>query len=219
MSSSADRRRPRVAGQRRRPGPPATPAVPDDVTPVPDDVTPVPDDVTPAPDDVTPARRRLRGVPRGLRLPAAALALSLLALAAVAGVSVGDPAARERDSRAATAAARTALEQLLSYDHETIATTVDTNGALLTGGFRQEYASTMRTRIAPLAQQEKAVVRARTYEAGVVSRSADEVVVQVFLNQARTAAGQDQPAIDQNRVIATMRRVDGRWLVARLSAY
>jgi phospholipid/cholesterol/gamma-HCH transport system ATP-binding protein len=28
-----------------------------------------------------------------------------------------------------------------------------------------------------------------------------------------------EPSVDQNRVIATMQRVEGRWLVARLSAY
>jgi Mce-associated membrane protein len=62
-------------------------------------------------------------------------------------------------------------------------------------------------------------VRARTYEAGVMSQGADTVTVQLFVNQAKTAQGQEQPSVDQNRVIATMRRVDGRWLVARLAAY
>jgi Mce-associated membrane protein len=90
---------------------------------------------------------------------------------------------------------------------------------LKTGPFKQEYATTMHTTIAPVAETTKSVVRARTYEAGVMSQGDDTVTVQLFLNQARTAEGQDQPSVDQNRVIATMQRVEGRWLVARLSAY
>jgi Mce-associated membrane protein len=52
-----------------------------------------------------------------------------------------------------------------------------------------------------------------------MSQGEDTVTVQLFVTQARTAQGQEQPSVDQNRVIATMRRVDGRWLVARLAAY
>ena len=129
------------------------------------------------------------------------------------------PGARERDARAATAAARVDLEQLLSYDHQTIAAQAAQNAALLTGPFRQEYATTMARTIAPVAQKTEAVVRARTYEAGVMRRSGDTVTVQLFVNQAKTAQGQAQPSVDQNRVIATLQRVNGRWLVAGLSAY
>lgn len=172
-----------------------------------------------APDAGGPPHRGGYRWRRDLVAPAVALVLSLVALAVVGGVSLADPGARERDARAATAAARVDLEQLLSYDHQTIAAQVAQNAALLTGPFRDEYATTMRTTIAPVAQKTKSVVRARTYEAGVVSQEADTVTVQLFVNQAKTAQGQEQPSVDQNRVIATMRRVDGRWLVARLAAY
>jgi Mce-associated membrane protein len=134
-------------------------------------------------------------------------------------VSLGDHGARERDARAATAAARSALEQLLSYDAATVSAQAGRNAALLTGPFRTEYGTTMTSRIVPLAQKQRAVVRARAYDAGVMSQTDDTVRVQVFLNQARTTPGQKTPAVDQNRVIATMQRVGGRWLVAGLEAY
>ena len=275
MSSSDDRRRPRVAGHRRRAtrpaatppevdaepltGPdagaePAVEAVPDavhtgapevataPVEGVPDavdatdadttdaDTTDADDtdaDTTTAPldDDDTgeaPASAGRRGghrLRRDLLAPVVALVLALAALAVVGWVSLEDQGARQRDARAATAAARADLEQLLSYDHRTIATQATQNTALLTGAFKDEYATTMRTRIAPVAEKEQAVVRARTYEAGVMSQGEDTVTVQVFLNQAKTAKDQEQPSVDQNRVIATMQRVDGRWLLAKLSAY
>ena len=77
----------------------------------------------------------------------------------------------------------------------------------------------MTRTILPLAQKEKAVVRARSYEAGVMAQTSDTVTVQVFLNQAKTSAAQEQPSVDQNRVIATMQRVGERWLIARLEAF
>lgn len=159
------------------------------------------------------------GVPRALRVPLAALALALVLLAVVASVSLGDPGARDRDARAATAAARADLEQLLSYDHTTLEQQAAANAALLTGSFKAEYAATMSRTILPLATEEKAVVRARSYEAGVMDQTEDTVRVQVFVNQAKTSAKQEQPSVDQNRVIATMQRVDDRWLIARLEAF
>ncbi len=160
-----------------------------------------------------------RGVPTALIAPLVALVVALALLAGVAAVTLGDTGARGRDARAATAAARADLEQLLSYDHQTLEKQAASNAELLTGAFRDEYATTMRTTILPVATQEKAVVRARTYEAGVMAQTDDTVTVQVFLNQAKTSEGQEQPSVDQNRVIATMQRVGQRWLIARLEAY
>ncbi len=212
MSSSDDRRRPRVAGQRRRPRP--LEQGPDEQAPAAPVAQPVPGAEDAA--DAGPPRRRLAPA---LRAPLAALAAALVLLAAVAAVSLGDPGARDRDARAATAAARADLEQLLSYDHQTLERQAAANGALLTGAFKTEYASTMTRTILPLAQKEKAVVRARSYEAGVMAQTTDTVTVQVFLNQAKTSATQEQPSVDQNRVIATMQRVGERWLIARLEAF
>ncbi|WP_392543056.1 hypothetical protein [Oryzobacter telluris] len=240
MSSSDDRRRPRVAGHRRRPRQveretttaPGADAPADDLTPA---TAPAPTEAPPATaqteptavttdgpgtdtDDDEQAVER-RGVPRPLLAPLVALVASLALLAGVAAVSLQDPGAADRDARAATAAARADLEQLLSYDHQTLEKQAASNAALLTGSFRDEYANTMRTTILPVATKEKAVVRARTYEAGVMAQTADTVTVQVFLNQAKTSEGQEQPSVDQNRVIATMQRVGERWLIARLVAY
>lgn len=221
MSSSDDRRRPRVAGHRRRARPAEDARHP--LTPV-EEEAPVVEHSAPAPDvdedaaDAADAPSR-RGVPRALRAPLAALAVALVLLAVVAAVSLGDPGARDRDARAATAAARADLEQLLSYDHTTLEQQAAANAALLTGSFKAEYAATMSRTILPLATEEKAVVRARSYEAGVMDQTEDTVRVQVFVNQAKTSAKQEQPSVDQNRVIATMQRVGDRWLIARLEAF
>lgn len=168
------------------------------------------------PDEGAERRGRL---PAGAAAPLTLLVLALVAFALVLTVSLRDPGARERDARAATAAARTSLEQLLSYSYKTLDAQAQRNAGLLTGSFRTEYATTMASTIAPVAEKQKVTVQARSYEAGVMGQTPDTVTVQVFLNQAKTAEGEEQPSVDQNRVIATMRKVDGRWLVEQLSAY
>lgn len=216
MSSSDERGRPRVAGQRRRHGRPATEPVQPREDAETEEVTGPEEEAGPEEETGSGARRRL---PAGAGRPLAALVVALAAFGLVLAVSLPDPHARERDARAATAAARTSLEQLLSYSYQTLDAQTQANAELLTGSFRAEYAQTMKSTIAPIAEKDEVVVRARTYEAGVMGQTPDTVTVQVFLNQAKTSAGQDQPSVDQNRVIATMRRVDGRWLVEKLSAY
>ena len=159
------------------------------------------------------------GKSSALRLPAIALAVCLVLLATVLVVTRHDPGERPRAAAAATATARSTLEQALSYNYATMAQQVPATQALLTGSFKQEFADTMTKTIVPLAQKDKTVVKARVYEAGVMSQTDDTVTVQAFVNQAKTSDAQKEPSIDQNRVIATMSRVGNRWLVSGLKAY
>lgn len=216
MSSSDDRRRPRVAGQRRRHG--RAVGVEPEASPQVSAAPRARDEDVPEAVGVEPGAPRTLTV-RDLSVPLAALVVALLAFALVAALGLRDHTARDRDARTATAAATAALEQLLSYDYRTLSAQAQQNSALLTGQFRTEYAETMEQTIAPVAQEEKAVVQARSYEAGVMGQTPDTVTVQVFVNQAKTAEGEEQPSIDQNRVIATMKRVQDRWLIEQLSAF
>ncbi|GGB73837.1 hypothetical protein N798_05830 [Knoellia flava TL1] len=232
MSSSANRR-PRVAGQRRRPARPDGPGLDPATTPVEQDESveldePVAqeesidqdesvDGATDNSTETSEAPEPTRG--RRILVPALALALSLALLTAVLLVTRHDPEQRSRDASAARATARSTLEQVLSYNHETMTQQIPANQALLTGKFKDEFAATMTKTIVPLAQKDRTVVKARAYEVGVMSQTEDTVVVQAFVNQARTSDTQKEPSIDQNRVIATMTHVGNRWLVSALKAY
>ena len=65
----------------------------------------------------------------------------------------------------------------------------------------------------------RAALAARTADAP--GRPFDDTTVRVmaFVNQATTTTAQPTPQIDQNRVIATMKKVGDRWLVSGLEAY
>lgn len=254
MSSSANRR-PRVAGQRRRPvreddalvgddqnldaesepGEESIPEVDADVVtedPTADDTGALDagalDQANPAVDpdeadgeahDDVDEEGTTGDSTRSLLLPAIAFAVCLALLATVLFVTRADPGERPRAASAATATARSTLEQILSYNYSTMAQQLPASQALLTGTFRQEFGETMTKTIVPLAEKDKTVVKARVYEAGVMKQSGNSVTVQAFVNQARTSDTQKEPSIDQNRVIATMTKSGDRWLVSALKAY
>ena len=58
------------------------------------------------------------------------------------------------------------------------------------------------------------------WQARVAAAKAEgRVKVLAFVNQATVGADEKQPAIDQNRVIATLTRVGDRWLVSDVQAF
>ena len=219
--------------------PAATPASPDTsaATPTTSSDTPVAaaSPSTPAP-DASPARARVipprdaapvketdRRPAPGWARPAAwgALALALVALVVslLLWVEAGRAADRSNGTRAATSAARTAVESMLSYDYKTFDEHTKAVDALLTGSFRAEFDKGTTESVKPLAVQNQAVVQARAGEVGVMSASDNTVRVLAFVNQSTTSAKLDRPQVDQNRVILTMSKVEGRWLVSKVEAF
>ncbi|MGZ4436551.1 MAG: hypothetical protein ACXVYY_11610 [Oryzihumus sp.] len=248
MTSSANRpARRRVAGERsrQRTAAPAAPVVdgqPVDTTPVttPAGPTTPPEAPTAAPAADGPAAAPSTRVippraakpeeatappreasPRARLLAWAGLGLSLVALAVslLLWVESGRAADRRDGTRAATAAARTAVETMLSYDYKTFDQHTAQVDALLTGAFRTEFDNGTKQSVKPLAVANQAVVQARASEVGVMSASDNTVRVLAFVNQATTSAKLDRPQVDQNRVILTMSLVDGRWLVSKVEAF
>lgn len=166
----------------------------------------------------TPARRSKR-----LWIPAVAVATAL-ALLAAALVYALRPTVSDADRTAAVGSARTTLETLLSYSGASFDKHVDEVLPQLASPFKDQFTKVAATDIKPMAVKNEATVQAKVYEAGVMDASGDggegtTVRVMAFVNQATTTKAQPAPAIDQNRVIATMRKTGDRWLVSDLSAY
>jgi len=183
------------------------------------DVTPVPAgavDASEVSDASTPRRRRLWPA-----ATAAALALALLATTLVLSLR---PSVSDADRGAAVGSARTTLESLLSYTGTTFDQHVAQVTPQLASPFREQFAKVATADIKPMAVKNGATVQAKVYDAGVMDTTGDggegtTVRVMAFVNQATTTKASTTPAIDQNRVIATMRKVGERWLVSDLSAF
>jgi Mce-associated membrane protein len=155
-----------------------------------------------------------------------AFVVALLCLPAAAAVGVlaskvGADTSVEQARTAAVSAATSAVRDILSYDYRTLGTDISRAKAETTGLFASQYASTSAQLLAQ-ARQLRAIVQARPSQPGVVSATADEVVVLVFVDQlsVKQVAGAKTPTtrIDQSRVRLTMSKVGGRWLVSQLAA-
>ncbi|HZB31203.1 MAG TPA: hypothetical protein VE465_13650 [Streptosporangiaceae bacterium] len=179
----------------------------------------------------TPAERR-RSRPsarrdRSARPSAGTQILVLLALVAlalaIAVVSLrnrgNELSAADSGAQKAMFAAATAAQDLSSYDYRTLESDIKTAAAQTTGQLRADYEKQAQAIIAT-ARQQQVVVNAQTVKSGVVSASAGEVVVLVFLNRttsktAGSAAGQERTP-DQLRLLMTMKKAGDRWLVAKV---
>lgn len=119
---------------------------------------------------------------------------------------------------AAIPAARSHAEELLSYDHRTLKNDLSQAKADTTGSFREEYLNTTKKLVSAQAKKYEVVVRARVVGTSVVQAEPDRVVALLFVNQATQSNRIKGTEIDQNRVRMTLRKVDGKWLVANLGA-
>ncbi|MFI9819517.1 hypothetical protein ACIHFC_03415 [Streptomyces sp. NPDC052013] len=125
----------------------------------------------------------------------------------------------------ALTAARKAAPVVLSYDHRHLDRDFAAARAHLTGKFRAEYARTTRTVVGPTARKYDGVVRATVAEpaggaaaASVVSASADEAVVLLFVNQVTRSTQVTGSRVDLNRVRMTMSRTSEGWKVSAVDA-
>jgi Mce-associated membrane protein len=164
-------------------------------------------------------------VGRGVRVAMAVLCVPVIASGAVLaarspeGGGAGSLTSTAADQ--ATAAATSAVQRILSYDYRSIPADIAAAKADTTGLFRQQYAL-RAPQILAEAPKLKAIVQAKVLSSGVVSSSAHDVVVLLFVDQAtvREPPGQTSPTtrLDQSRVQVTMTRVGDRWLVSFLHA-
>jgi Mce-associated membrane protein len=172
-----------------------------------------------APTPAVPTVDKRESGRRRLLAPLVGLGVAAALLAGSAGLALSDPSGQEAQTRAATSTARTSIEQMLSYNYKSIDAQAARIEGLLTGSFKQEFAQAMDKDIKPLAVKNKTVVQARVSDVGVMEQAEGRVKVLAFVNQATVGADAAQPAVDQNRVIATLTQVGERWLISDVQAF
>ena len=153
---------------------------------------------------------------------AAALSVALLVADIVLWLGGHHAAAVERSRSQAVTAARQAARDILSYDYRNLKADIAKAKSETTGVFAKQYAGSADTLLAQAAQLRAIVQATPASPPAIVSATADEVVVLVFIDQAsvKQPAGQKTPAtrIDQSRVRMTMTKVGGAWKVSQLAA-
>jgi len=207
------------------------PAVPEPFAePTPVSLTKAEAEQTFAPPPPAPPVGPAEGVGVGVRVVAvlAVLALASLVVAGVLGLRLRhDVHSRQDDATSAAAAsavAARALTAVLSYDYRHMDADRDRSAKFLTPAYRKQFVKTFDLlTVGPNgapggAVKTKAVVTADVLNTAVQDAEGDKVRVLVFVNQS-SVKGSGTPAIFQNRVVATMVKRGGEWLVDDVTSY
>lgn len=155
---------------------------------------------------------------RALLLTAAGIVL-VVALAVIVAGQLWLRGERSADDREAEVrdAAEAAVTAVLSYDYRRLEEGVEDTMPLLTGDAEAQYEEVQRP-LAASAPRLKAVVTAQVNAAAVLEADEESARVLLFVNQVSMSRKLAEPETDQSRVVVTMERHDGGWLVSALAA-
>lgn len=171
-----------------------------------------------------PRRIALRAgrVPPALRIAIVAVLAVLVAASGVASgllaTKVSDSSASQQERDAAVAAAKTEIQQILSYNYKTLSADLARASADTTGQFSGEFSVMAAQMIGPQAKQQQTVTKAVVPVAAAVDSTGNQVTVLVFVDQSTTNKQQSKPQVNGSQLRVTMQKVNGRWLVEQFTA-
>jgi Mce-associated membrane protein len=120
---------------------------------------------------------------------------------------------------AATATAKEAAEDgtiaVLSYSPDSLTEDIATAKSHLTGDFLTYYTHFTDQIFASAAKQQQVTTTARVIRAAVYDMRADSAVVLLFVNKESSSKANPAPETKAATVRATMKKVDGSWLIAQ----
>ncbi|WP_224393067.1 hypothetical protein [Pseudonocardia sp. ICBG1293] len=145
----------------------------------------------------------------------AMVSVLLLVAATVLYAAVVRPAQQTEQARVdGLTAARTGVEQVLSYQPASKDADVARARGLVTGDFGRQFDSVLDSVVRP-ALDRGVGTRTVVTRAGVVSAGADRVTALLYFTQEAARPG-EPPRTTAGRAEVTVQRVDGRWLVSDL---
>ncbi|EPQ44780.1 MULTISPECIES: hypothetical protein [Mycobacterium] len=161
--------------------------------------------------DVTPQRRARSRT----KVAAALAAAAVLAGTAALGWLWKEQRDNEIAGRQALSAALRFTENLTTIDSanidENFRETIDGS----TGEFKEMYLKSSAA-LQQALRENKASAHGVVVESAIKSTSPDTVVVVLFVDQSVSNARAPEPRLDRSRVEVTMKKVDGRWLAAKV---
>lgn len=118
----------------------------------------------------------------------------------------------------APAQAEKAAEQVLSYGYDTLQADADAAKAFLTPTYAATFQKTVDDFLAKPASDAEGRVTAKVMASGVVAATPGQVDVLVFVDQLSTTKQNAKGQTALNRVVFSMVREGGRWLVDDVTA-
>jgi Mce-associated membrane protein len=127
---------------------------------------------------------------------------------------VNDITRADSPAREAMQAAKDGTIALLSYKPDTVEQQLGAARDLLTGDFRDSYASLTEDVVIPGAKQKQISAVATVPAVASVSADPRHAVVLVFINQT-VVVGQDAPTDTASSVRVTLDKIGNRWLISK----
>jgi len=173
--------------------------------------------------DRATTRRWLVALTALVVLAAAALVWVLLDARDVTGTDVSS--ADSADAVVASAAAKQAAREragagaaaAYSYSWKTLADDKAAARELMTPAMRDRYDRSMAG-VTTSSRRDQRVVEAEVVDTALVTATPTFARVLVFVNQRTAGDDLDRPTLDLDRVLVTVRRVDGEWKVSELDS-
>ncbi|MCL2542265.1 MAG: hypothetical protein FWE71_07395 [Nocardioidaceae bacterium] len=164
-------------------------------------------------------RTRLHSTGRGRLASAIAAILLVVAVAVVAAGQwwLHQQRSHDTDEADVRSAADDAVTSVLSYDYRRLQAGMRATTPLLTGDARSQYLDLQKP-LLHTAPKLQAVVDAQVKTMSVLDLSGDSARVLLFVDQTSSSKWLSRPQLDQSRILVTMTRSSGHWLVSTLAA-
>jgi Mce-associated membrane protein len=133
---------------------------------------------------------------------------------AAAWVHVEGDKAESDAGTAATRAARSSLQAMLTYTPETVASDLEVELDLLAGDFRTQYERLVRDVVAPAAIKGGVTTSASVVDVGVVAADAERVTLVVFVNVTTRGKALGEPRLSGSRLLVKLVKVGSAWHVS-----
>ncbi|MFA6577152.1 MAG: DnaJ domain-containing protein [Nocardioides sp.] len=175
-----------------------------------------------ADEQVLPSGRA--GIPLAVVIVTAVATVLMVAVTVVAwlgsdsapdSISTGPSRVDESETRAAQAAAETAIVPVISYDYRTLEADAAAATSYMTDEFGAKYEQTFPV-VTENAPNTKTVITVEVVASGIVRTGDDRVDVLLFVNRPTTNKQDTEPVVYRDQVTAQMLLVDGEWLVDNL---
>ncbi|GAA3187726.1 hypothetical protein [Rhodococcus baikonurensis] len=108
------------------------------------------------------------------------------------------------------------VENLLSYNSDTVDDDLARAAEGASGTFQDSFAEFGSKTVAPQSKEQGISTEARVVDVGVRSVAADRAELLMFVDQITTSIARPAPASTSSRVEVTLDRVDGTWLVSAM---
>jgi Mce-associated membrane protein len=154
-----------------------------------------------------------------LRVTVAAITVAALVAATVVAVLYGLADAHHRAvssaERAATVAARQDAVYVSSYDYRSLDQAFARVTANATGSFKDDFAKTSKA-LEPTITKAKATATGTVQDIAVQSGGTSSVVLLAFVDQKLTTSAGSTPQTVTNRLVITMSKQHGHWLMSNV---